>query len=180
MGFPNDLASATNAAVVIAGAGPTGLAAALFLARRGIAVRIVDAAPQPSVESRALAVNSRTLDMLQDTGVSDRIVTQGWSARGAILHQQDKQILTFDLPTRLGAPRALTVLPQARTEALLTEALRAQGVNVERGVSLQSLAQDEREVTSTLLHRGGQTEQVKSRLLLGADGARHPSARTGP
>ncbi|HEY2622829.1 MAG TPA: FAD-dependent monooxygenase [Dyella sp.] len=172
MGFPNDTSRAVHAAVLIAGAGPTGLAAALFLARRGVGVRIVDAAPQPSVTSKALAVNSRTLDMLQDTGVSERIVTQGWSARGATLHQQDKEILSFDLPTTLGAPRAMTVLPQARTEALLTEALQAQGVIVERGVSLKSLVQDETQVTSTLVHMDGETEEVKSLLLLGADGAR--------
>ena len=50
--------------VLIAGAGPTGLAAALFLSRAGIDCRIVDKAKEPSPWSKALAVNPRTLELL--------------------------------------------------------------------------------------------------------------------
>ncbi|WP_114239587.1 NAD(P)/FAD-dependent oxidoreductase [Dyella sp. C9] len=159
-------------AVLIAGAGPTGLAAALFLARRGVPVRIIDQAAQPSPNSRALAVNSRTLEVLDDTGVSERIVTEGWAVQGASLHEHDRVVLAFDLPAVLGAQHAMTVLPQARTEALLAEALRAEGVGVERGVALIGLSQGDGGVQSTLLHADGLQEQVSSPLLFGADGAR--------
>lgn len=159
-------------AVLIVGAGPTGLAAALLLARRGVAVRIIDTVLQPSMYSKALAVNSRTLEVLKDTGVSDRIVAEGWAVKGACLHQHDRVVLEFDLPVTLGISHAMTVLPQARTEALLAEALLAQGVEVERGVTLRTLTQDDAQVTATLQHVDGREEQVHSSLLFGADGAR--------
>ncbi len=50
---------------LIVGAGPTGLAAALFLASRGVAARIIDSAPAPEKQSRALVVNPRTLELLE-------------------------------------------------------------------------------------------------------------------
>lgn len=166
----------TRPAVLIAGAGPTGLAAALLLARRGVSVRIIDTALQPSMYSKALAVNSRTLEVLQDTGVSDRIVAAGWAVQGASLHQHDRVVLQFDLPTTLGVRHAMTVLPQARTEAMLAEALQAQGVSVERGVTLKTLTQDDAQVTATLQHLDGREEQAQSALLFGADGA-HSAVR---
>ena len=49
--------------VLVVGAGPTGLAAALMLAHRRVAVRIIDTAEAPSTTSKALAVNSRTLEV---------------------------------------------------------------------------------------------------------------------
>ncbi|WP_243042099.1 FAD-dependent oxidoreductase [Dyella sedimenti] len=158
--------------VLIVGAGPTGLAAALLLARRGVAVRIVDGATEPNVYSKALAVNSRTLEVLQETGVADRIVVEGWAVKGASLHERDREVLALDLPAALGVRQAMTVLPQARTEALLADALQAQGVTVERGATLLALAQDESRVTATLRHADGRQEQAQSRLLFGADGAR--------
>jgi 2-polyprenyl-6-methoxyphenol hydroxylase-like FAD-dependent oxidoreductase len=162
----------TQPAVLIVGAGPTGLAAALFLARRGVAVRIVDVLPQASMYSRALAVNRRTLEVLHETGVSDRIVAEGWAIKGACLRAGDREVLVLELPDTPGEPPAMTALAQARTEALLADALQAQGVSVERGVSLQTLTQNESHVTANLRHADGQIEQAQVSLLFGADGAR--------
>lgn len=158
--------------VLVVGAGPTGLAAALLLARRRIAVRIVDAAQLPAATSKALAVNSRTLEVLHGTGVAEQIVAEGWRVHGATLHEGGHDVLAVELPPAEHERPAMTVLPQARTEALLGRALAAQGVTVERGVTLQSLSQDLAEVKATLAHADGRSEQVTSRLLLGADGAR--------
>ena len=49
--------------VLIVGAGPTGLVLAIWLARSGIRVRIIDKAPEPGTTSRALAVQVRTLEL---------------------------------------------------------------------------------------------------------------------
>jgi 3-(3-hydroxy-phenyl)propionate hydroxylase len=159
-------------AILVVGAGPTGLAAALLLAQRGISVRIIDPVLQPTPYSKALAVNVRTLEVLRETGVADRIVAEGWAAAGATVHLHDRAVATVDLSSSLGTPRAMTILPQARTEALLAEALQAQGVNVERGVSLLTLEQNESRVLSTLAQADGRTEQVQTSLVFGADGAR--------
>jgi 3-(3-hydroxy-phenyl)propionate hydroxylase len=51
--------------VVVIGAGPTGLAAALELARNGRAVRIVDKNPTRSQHSKAIGVNARTLELME-------------------------------------------------------------------------------------------------------------------
>jgi 2-polyprenyl-6-methoxyphenol hydroxylase-like FAD-dependent oxidoreductase len=53
----------SDASVLVVGAGPTGLALALVLARMGVPVRIVDRKPGPSRESRALGVQARTLEL---------------------------------------------------------------------------------------------------------------------
>jgi 2-polyprenyl-6-methoxyphenol hydroxylase-like FAD-dependent oxidoreductase len=50
---------------LIVGAGPTGLAAALFLSLKGIAARIIDKAPEPEKQSRALVINPRALELLR-------------------------------------------------------------------------------------------------------------------
>jgi 2-polyprenyl-6-methoxyphenol hydroxylase-like FAD-dependent oxidoreductase len=159
------------APVLIVGAGPTGLAAALFLAQRGIAVRLIDAAQTPTTTSKALLVNPRTLEILHDSGVAARIMTEGVRLTGACLHRGAKLVAALDMLELLpGQP--LIGLAQARTEALLTEALLAQGVEVERGVSLQTLQQDTDRVTLSLQHADGRLETITAALVFGADGAR--------
>ncbi len=54
--------------VLIAGAGPVGLTLAAELTRYGVSVRVVDKAPRRSDKSKALAVWSRTLELLDRTG----------------------------------------------------------------------------------------------------------------
>jgi 3-(3-hydroxy-phenyl)propionate hydroxylase len=158
--------------VMIAGAGPTGLAAALLLARRGIAVRIIDKAAAPSPHSKALAVNPRTQELLEDTGVTARMLAEGWAIVGATLHRGSEVELAIPLSPLLDTERSMLALAQARTEALLAEALLAQGVPVERGVRLDTVTQSEDRVTMGLAHADGRIERTQATLLFGADGAR--------
>ncbi|CAN5269278.1 NAD(P)/FAD-dependent oxidoreductase [soil metagenome] len=162
-----------NPQVLVAGAGPTGLAAALFLTRAGVAVRIVDAADQPTATSRALAVNPRTLELLEPTGVADRVRAEGQSI-GVIRVADEGRVLATFRPdwNRVAPGRPMTILPQARTEALLAEALADLGVRPEYGVALAGLVQTSDAVAATL----STGETVTAALLLGADGA-HSAVR---
>ena len=63
------------------GAGPAGLSAALELTRLGVAVRIVDKVAAATKESRAILVNTRSLDLLDPAGASDRLIAAGVKLR---------------------------------------------------------------------------------------------------
>jgi 2-polyprenyl-6-methoxyphenol hydroxylase-like FAD-dependent oxidoreductase len=159
--------------VLIVGAGPTGLAAALFLTRAGVAVRIIDAAASPVATSNALAVNPRTLELLEPTGVSDRIRAAG-QAVNAIRFAREGRVIATVRPRweRIAPGRPMTILPQARTVALIAEALADRGVTPERNLGLAALSQDDDGVTATLSNG----EAIRTPLLLGADGA-HSAVR---
>jgi 2-polyprenyl-6-methoxyphenol hydroxylase-like FAD-dependent oxidoreductase len=164
------MAASTSVPLMIVGAGPTGLAAALFLARRGAPVRIIDAAMQPTSTSKALLVNPRSLEMLKESGVAARIIAEGWAVKGMAMHRGNQQVASVDLQGQM--PQLPIGLAQARTEALLNEALTALGLHVERGVSLQTLQQDAQQVTLTLQQADGSTQMVQAPLVFGADGSR--------
>jgi 2-polyprenyl-6-methoxyphenol hydroxylase-like FAD-dependent oxidoreductase len=70
----------------------------------------------------------------------------------------------------------MTVLPQARTEAILTAQLAERGLHIERGVGFEALHQDEDGVTVALTHADGEREITRAPIVLGADGA-HSSVR---
>nr|WP_052236072.1 FAD-dependent monooxygenase [Mycolicibacterium setense] len=63
--------------VLIVGAGPTGLTMAVELARRGVLVRIVDAAVAPTTETRALGVQPRTLELFEKLDLAEAAVAIG-------------------------------------------------------------------------------------------------------
>ena len=161
--------------VLIAGAGPTGLAAALFLVDRGIRPRIVDRAPFPAPHSRALAVNPRTLELLEPTGVTARIIAEGRPAVGVCVHEGDELLASIDA-TGLHPRFGLVILSQERSEALLTEALRERGIEVERGVTAGFIEQDTDCIRMGLI--GATQEQVAFDAVYAADGA-HSDIRKG-
>jgi 2-polyprenyl-6-methoxyphenol hydroxylase-like FAD-dependent oxidoreductase len=66
-----------DVAVLIAGAGPTGLALACDLARRGVSFRIVDKAAAYFVGSRGKGLQPRSLEVLDDFGVIEQVLANG-------------------------------------------------------------------------------------------------------
>jgi NADPH-dependent 2,4-dienoyl-CoA reductase/sulfur reductase-like enzyme len=63
--------------VLIVGAGPTGLRAALELSRMGVAVRLIDKREAPATTSRAIGVQARTLELFEQRGLTEEMVRLG-------------------------------------------------------------------------------------------------------
>ena len=63
--------------VLIVGAGPTGLALALWLTKLGAKLRIIDKAAEPGTTSRALAIHARTLELYRQLDLTGDVITRG-------------------------------------------------------------------------------------------------------
>lgn len=64
--------------VLIVGAGPTGLALALWLTRQGVSARIIDKNNGPGEASRAMAVQARTLELYRQLDLAEAVVEAGY------------------------------------------------------------------------------------------------------
>ena len=78
--------------VLIAGAGPTGLALALWLTHSGVRVRIVDKVRDPGTTSRALAIHARTLEFYRQIGLAAAVVERGLAFADVNLWVKGRQI----------------------------------------------------------------------------------------
>ncbi|MDZ5443526.1 FAD-dependent monooxygenase [Micromonospora sp. 4G57] len=164
--------------VLIVGAGPTGLALAAQLAAHGVRPRLVDRSLDRVHESRALAIQPRTLEVLARFGVTDQLVAEGNPAVRLHLHARNRVLTVpmFDLGLPDTAYPHLLFLSQAETERILADHLRTSGVRVERGVELVDLRSAADQVTCRLRHRDGREETVAARYVVGCDGA-HSAVR---
>ncbi len=157
--------------VLVVGAGPTGLLTACELARRGIGVRLVDQAPAPFTGSRGKGLQPRTLEVLDNVGVADRLVALGrfrlpvrlYDAAGGYrdLDPREGQEPTPDNPYA----RSL-LLPQWQIEAALRACLADHGVVVEWGRTVVGLTQEPAGVHVTFADGAAAT----ARYVVGSDG----------
>ena len=83
--------------VIVAGAGPVGLTAAIDLALHGIDVLVLDEDDTVSVGSRAICWSKRTLEILDRLGCGDRLVQKGVSWNVGRVFFRDEQVYQFDL-----------------------------------------------------------------------------------
>lgn len=160
--------------VLVAGAGPTGLTLAIDLARRGVAVRIVDKAATFFAGSRGDGLQPRTLEVFEDLGVLDAVLAAGIPPFRIRAYADG----AFSWEGWMSEPREPTpalpypnawFLGQSHTERILREHLAEFGVHVELNTRLTGLTQDADGVTATLGAAAG-TELVRSAYLVGADG----------
>ncbi|MFB1298985.1 FAD-dependent monooxygenase [Mycobacterium sp. pW049] len=156
--------------VLVVGAGPTGLTAALELSRLGVPVRIVDRAAAASPESRALAVQARTLELLRVRGVGTEMLPLGNKAGAAALYAGGRKLAPIELHRMASDFNYILMLAQSETERLLAERIECQGVKVERGVEVTAVRGLADHAEVTLRSSGGSEESVRAAYVIAADG----------
>ena len=165
--------------VLIVGAGPTGLVLALFLAKFGVRVRIIDKTDAPGTTSRALVIHARNLELYRQIGIADEAVDGGLKFTAANLWARGKHVgrIPFgDIGTGLSPYPYMLIYPQDRHERMLVDALRPLGVEVERQCELVSFHDDGNGIRAQLRTSDGRSDTCDARYLAGCDGA-HSTVR---
>jgi 2-polyprenyl-6-methoxyphenol hydroxylase-like FAD-dependent oxidoreductase len=140
-----------------------------ILARERVPFVLVDRLAEGSNTSRAAVVHARTLEVLEELEVTDRLRAGGLVVPRFTLRDRDRVLLTirFDgLSTRY--PYTL-MIPQNATEAILLARLRELGGDVLRPNELTDVLQDADGVAATVTANGG-SRTIRGRYLVGADG----------
>src|SRR3712207_3953616 len=156
--------------VVVVGAGPTGLALACGLAARGVEPLVLDRVAQGANTSRAAVVHARTLEVLEDIGVTEQMLRLGVLVPRFTISDRDRPLLEIPfpgLPTRY--PYTL-MLPQDVTERILGERLAALGVRVHRPVAVTGVAIGDDGTDVTVAGPDGSSTVVHARYVVGCDG----------
>ena len=160
--------------VLIVGAGPSGLALALWLTHFGVNVRIVDKVAEPGTTSRALAVHARILEFYDQLGLAREIAGRGLKMASATLWVGGKpkgHLVFGDLGEGISPFPYALIFPQDEHERLLIERLAGLGVAVERPTELVGFEDRGAHVVARLRPPGGPEEVVETAFLAGCDGA---------
>jgi 2-polyprenyl-6-methoxyphenol hydroxylase-like FAD-dependent oxidoreductase len=128
-----------NPEVLVVGAGPVGLVAALFLQRAGVRVRIVDTHQRTTQHSYALAIHPRTLSILDEAGLAGPLVDAGRKLTAVSYYQGPEKRAEIDYSRLSSKYPFLLVLRQSLLERAVEDALGREHCKVLWGHRLQSL-----------------------------------------
>ena len=168
------------AEVLVVGAGPAGLSAAVTLARYGIATLMVERRDELSALPRAASVSTRTMELLRSWGL-ERAVREGgvgvewrqWIGH-TLLGPGEARPTSY--PTHeqsaVVSPTRPTSVPQDHLEPVLLRHLRTfPGARVAFGTELVALG-SQADGVRAVLREGGTTREVRARYVIAADGIR--------
>ena len=160
--------------VLIVGAGPTGLALALQLIRYGIDFVIVDKHEGTTPHSKAIGVQARTLEIYDQIGIADELVSRGWRADKVRLIGGGEIRGELDLTT-IGTGMSpypfVLILEQGIHEAILYREIKESGRDVRWLTELTAFTQDEDGIAAKIIGPDGKSEDVTAKYLVGCDGA---------
>lgn len=176
--FATSFGMEARAQVLVVGAGPVGLMAALHLKRRGVDVRIVEQNERGAVKSFAVVLHPRTVAMLGETGIVEPIRWQGHSFRRVAVFARGERQALLTMPVDGALAYGGLTLPQDVLRTAIEADLRAAGVEVDYGVRLSSLEQSADEVACELETApasatgaaASNREALVTKFVLGADG----------
>ncbi len=154
--------------ILIAGAGPSGLATAIFLTELGYHPRIIDKKDRISEKSKALAVNPRTLSILEKFKLSERFLANGTRMLGMSIWKGDTLVFRNDFSKIKHKYPFMLLQTQKETEEILRDEALKRKIKIEYSTELTSC----KLVGSTYISEiSGQTkEQFSSDYVIGADG----------
>ncbi|MFF4662322.1 FAD-dependent monooxygenase [Streptomyces sp. NPDC001282] len=161
--------------VLVVGSGPTGLNLACDLARRSVDVRIIDRSPEFPRSSRAKGPNPRSLEVLADLGVVDRVLAAGSAPLPMRKYRNGLPVADAD-PYGASRPAPDTpydrprLIAQWRLEEILRDRLAEYGVRVELGSEAVGLTRHADSVTVGL----ADGRNIGARYVVGCDGGHSP------
>ena len=163
----------THTKVLIIGAGPSGLMMAAQLLRYGVQPIIIDSKQGPTNESKALAVQARSLEIYRQMGVIDKIISNGKQASGVVFNEDGKEVAKLSLGN-VGEGQTpfpfIHLYQQSKNERLLLDFLTFNCCPVYWETTLVSLRQNG-QGTEAQLQNKGQLSNLRCDWVIGADGA---------
>src|SRR5512141_1791210 len=124
--------------VLVVGAGPVGLVAALFLQQQGARVEIVDTHQRTTQHSYALAIHPRTLRVLDEAGLADGLIGAGRKLTKVAYYEGPERRAEIDFAALASEHPYLLIVRQSALERGAEEALRQKKLKVLWGHRLQS------------------------------------------
>jgi len=173
--------------VLVVGSGPAGASAALFLATYGTRTLVVTKYGRLADTPRSHITNQRTMETLRDMGLEERLMREAtpWEYMSnttfctSLAGDELGRVPSWGTDTRrhadyeLQSPCSMLDAPQTIMEPVLMQAAQARGAKVRFDSEYLSHVQDADGVTSVIRDRlTGSQYTVRSKYLLGADGAR--------
>jgi 2-polyprenyl-6-methoxyphenol hydroxylase-like FAD-dependent oxidoreductase len=155
--------------VLIVGAGPVGMALAITLAQSGVRPLVIERAEQQETTSRAAVIHAHTLEILDRLGVSNPMLSEGLKIEKFAFRERDRRLGLIKFDSLPSEHRYLLMLPQDRTEAIMLDRLAKLGVEIARGCTFQSYAEDRGRVIATVETVEG-TKTIEAKYLVGTDG----------
>ena len=166
----------TDTDVLVVGAGPTGLMAGLVLARCGVAAVVVDRKEGTTRESRALAVQARSVEVYDQLGLAGQVLAGGESALRLQIGESTRRVNLEQFQAGWTRFPGVHIFEQSRNEQLLQQALHEAGHEVRWCHRLLDLLDttlgDPQGRVVALLEGPDGLVRVRARWCIGADGAR--------
>ena len=133
-----------QAKILIIGAGPTGLSAALEFFKNGIKVDLVEKRPSASTLSRAVGILPISLERL-GPNVAKKILAESMPFMSINLHVDKKRVLSLDFKGKVKEEEIITGLPQDRTEDIIKEELIRLGGTIKYNCAVTNISSTDKE-----------------------------------
>jgi 2-polyprenyl-6-methoxyphenol hydroxylase-like FAD-dependent oxidoreductase len=157
--------------VLVVGAGPAGLVLAADLLARGVAARIIDKGDGAVLETRAVAVHARAMEVLDLMGLADRFIERGQVVRRFSFYTDGRRRLSLDLARNGTRFPFMLDIPQHDTESLLRARVAELGGVIEHRTELAGLTDQAGGVTAMVRDAAGRPGVITAGYLVGCDGA---------